>query len=177
MKQVPCPGPTNNRGHRTKFSCPRFVHPWMPKVKKTFVNKGCIQCSPLLSPPFHHNYLQQQECDEPIINNVKNEWYWCVLVCVCHFVAALVSAQYVPDAVRYWRRRLIATPLPILLCVSLFFFFVVVMLVLKVVITGYVSSKSLTLRLLMSYIYIYIYIYGAPILDVSRSHTTTQHSR
>jgi len=33
--------------------------------------------------------------------------------------------------------------------------------------------KSLTLRLLMSY----IYIYGAPILDVSRSHTMTQHSR
>ena len=38
---------------------------------------------------------------------------------------------------------------------------------------------DLTLRRLMSYIYIYIYIYiyGAPILDVSRSHTTTQHSR
>ena len=36
---------------------------------------------------------------------------------------------------------------------------------------------TLTLRLLMSYIYIYIYIYGAPILDVSRSYTTTQHSR
>jgi len=35
----------------------------------------------------------------------------------------------------------------------------------------------LTLRRLMSYIYIYIYMYGAPILDVSRSHTTTQHSR
>ena len=35
----------------------------------------------------------------------------------------------------------------------------------------------LTLRLLMSYIYIYIYIYGALILDVSRSHTTTQHIR
>ena len=34
-------------------------------------------------------------------------------------------------------------------------------------------SHALTLRLLMSY----IYIYGAPILDVSRSHTTTQHSR
>jgi len=33
--------------------------------------------------------------------------------------------------------------------------------------------KSLTLRLLMSY----IYIYGTPILDVSRSHTATQHSR
>ena len=31
--------------------------------------------------------------------------------------------------------------------------------------------SRLTLRLLMSY------IYGAPILDVSRSHTTTQHSR
>jgi len=42
-----------------------------------------------------------------------------------------------------------------------------------------IRVKSLTLGLLMSYIYIYIYIYiyGAPILDVSRSHTTTQHSR
>ena len=52
-----------------------------------------------------------------------------------------------------------------------------------------IKVKSLTCRLLMSYIYIYIYvyiyicvyiyiyIYGAPILDVSRSHTTTQHSR
>ena len=34
-----------------------------------------------------------------------------------------------------------------------------------------IRVKSLILRLLMSY------IYGAPILDVSRSHTTTQHSR
>jgi len=32
-------------------------------------------------------------------------------------------------------------------------------------------NGSLTLRVLMSY------IYGAPILDVSRSHTTTHHSR
>ena len=42
-----------------------------------------------------------------------------------------------------------------------------------------IRVESLTLRLLMSYIYIYIYIYiyGAHILDVSRSHTTTQHSR
>ena len=40
-----------------------------------------------------------------------------------------------------------------------------------------IGVKSLTLRLLMSYIYIYIYIYGAPILHVSRSHTTTHHSR
>jgi len=46
-----------------------------------------------------------------------------------------------------------------------------------------IRVKSLTLRLLMSYIYIYIYIhththiYGAHILDVSTSHTTTQHSR
>ena len=38
-----------------------------------------------------------------------------------------------------------------------------------------IKVKSLTLWRLMSYIY--IYIYGAPILDVSRSHTTTQHSR
>ena len=34
-----------------------------------------------------------------------------------------------------------------------------------------IRVKSLTLRLLMSY------IYGAHILDVSRSHTTTHHSR
>ena len=42
-----------------------------------------------------------------------------------------------------------------------------------------IRVKLLTFRLLMLYIYIYIYmyIYGAPILDVSRSHTTTQHSR
>ena len=33
-----------------------------------------------------------------------------------------------------------------------------------------IMVKSLTLRLLMSY------IYGAPILDVSRSHTTTHQS-
>ena len=42
---------------------------------------------------------------------------------------------------------------------------------------GRIRVKSLTLRLLMAYIYIYIYIYGAHILDVSRSHTTTHHSR
>ena len=42
-----------------------------------------------------------------------------------------------------------------------------------------IRVKSLNFRLLVSYIYIYIYIYiyGAPILEVSRSHTTTQHSR
>ena len=34
-----------------------------------------------------------------------------------------------------------------------------------------IRVKLLTFRLLMSY------IYGAPILDVSRSHTTTQHSQ
>jgi hypothetical protein len=40
-----------------------------------------------------------------------------------------------------------------------------------------IRVKPLTLRLLMSYIYIYIYIYIAPIPNVSRSHTTTHHSR
>ena len=34
-----------------------------------------------------------------------------------------------------------------------------------------IRVKLLTFRLLMSY------VYGVPILDVSRSHTTTQHSR
>ena len=37
--------------------------------------------------------------------------------------------------------------------------------------TGIITADILTLRQLMSY------IYEAPILDVSRSHTTTQHSR
>ena len=47
------------------------------------------------------------------------------------------------------------------------------------VLQGAAYEYSLTLRVLMSYIYIYIYIYiyGAPILDVSRLHTTTHHSR
>jgi len=51
-----------------------------------------------------------------------------------------------------------------------------------------VKSLSLTLRRRTTYIYVALwrsltlrrlmsYIYGAPILDVSRSHTTTQHSR
>jgi hypothetical protein len=40
-----------------------------------------------------------------------------------------------------------------------------------------VKLLTLTLLMLYIYIYIYIYIYGAPILDVSGSHTTTQHSR
>jgi len=42
-----------------------------------------------------------------------------------------------------------------------------------------IRVKSLTLKLLMSYIYIYVCVCvcGTPILDVSRSHTTTQHSR
>ena len=38
-----------------------------------------------------------------------------------------------------------------------------------------IRVKILTFRRLISYIY--IYMYGVPILDVSRSHTTTQHSR
>ena len=48
-----------------------------------------------------------------------------------------------------------------------------------------IRVKSLTLRLLMSYIYVCVCacacacvcVCGAPILDVSRSHTTTHHSR
>jgi len=40
-----------------------------------------------------------------------------------------------------------------------------------VILTGKGGRLLLTLRLLMSY------IYGAPIRDVSRSHTTTHHSR
>ena len=38
---------------------------------------------------------------------------------------------------------------------------------------AFAVGTYLTLRRLMSY----IYIYGAPILDVSRSHPKTQHSR
>jgi len=49
-----------------------------------------------------------------------------------------------------------------------FFHILQVLIFINVYIWGY---SCLTLRRLMSY------IYGAPILDVSRSHTTTQHSR
>jgi len=57
---------------------------------------------------------------------------------------------------------------------SVFFKLSVVLLLPKrfpVVIRSEYSAMPLTLRRLMSY------IYGAPILDVSRSHTMTQHSR
>ena len=40
-----------------------------------------------------------------------------------------------------------------------------------IILSTHQAVEPLTLRLLMSY------IYGAPTLDVSRSHTTTQHSR
>ena len=46
-----------------------------------------------------------------------------------------------------------------------------VILVTDVLKDASILSADLTLRLLMSY------IYGAPILDVSTSYTTTQHSR
>jgi hypothetical protein len=82
-------------------------------IKETFnVLLGC-------PPPYHYNYLQHKECDEPITNNVTNEWYSCISARVCHF-AALVSAEYVPDVVPYWCTRFIATTFPILLRVSLF---------------------------------------------------------
>ena len=41
----------------------------------------------------------------------------------------------------------------------------------RIIVWFHHTNNILTLRRLMSY------IYGAPILDVSRSHTTTQHSR
>jgi hypothetical protein len=45
------------------------------------------------------------------------------------------------------------------------------MIHLQILTENVLVTTKLTLRWLMSY------IYGAPILDVSRSHTTTQHSR
>ena len=60
--------------------------------------------------------------------------------------------QVLSCASRYWLHHQIVSNCPFLKC-----------------------TQGLTLRRLMSYIY--IYIYGAPILDVSRSYTTTQHSR
>ena len=72
-------------------------------------------------PPFHHNYLQQQECDEHVIQNVTNEWGSCIPARVCHFAASF-SAEYVPDVACQRYRRHIATPLPILLRVALFLY-------------------------------------------------------
>ena len=61
------------------------------------------------------------------------------------------------------------------LCYFNYFSFVCSLLCILLSVYGYSSrcSTYLTLRRLTSY----IYIYGTPILDVSRSHTTTQHSR
>jgi len=66
----------------------------------------------------------------------------------------------------------------VLLCCSLFIISLGTVLSLCYLCVGSIRSRTfvasllvLTLRRLMSY------IYGAPILDVSRSHTTTQHSR
>jgi len=79
------------------------------------------------------------------------------------------------------------TPMQFCFCIENFLFAITLRLVLgptyyrvqgvwqgyrNVRLTTHVSPLlKLTLRRLMSY------IYGAPILDVSRSHTTTQHSR
>jgi len=43
--------------------------------------------------------------------------------------------------------------------------------------TGHLTSTERFNPQAINVIYTYIYIYEAPILDVSRSHTTTQHSR
>jgi len=40
-----------------------------------------------------------------------------------------------------------------------------------------ISSSSVTINKCLTLRSLTLYIYGAPILDVSRSHTTTQHSR
>ena len=62
------------------------------------------------------------------------------------------------------------------MCSSMDFLWLIIRLSigwLPMMLTVVVHVTHLTLRRLT----LYIYIYGAPILDVSRSHTTTQHSR
>jgi len=106
--------------HRTKFSCPRFVHPWKSKVKKTFGNKRYIQCSPLLSPRTTIIIYNNKSAMNPSFTMLRMSGTGAyVRVSVCRF-AALVSAECVPDVFCYWCRRLIETSLPILLRVSLF---------------------------------------------------------
>jgi len=104
-------------------------------------------------------------------------WHFCVLHSVCISIHPLIDlfiwrhththARTHARAHTHTRARAQArththTPVCTYLCFLSFLFssFLLFFLVL-----------TLTLRLLMSY------IYGAPILDVSRSHTTTQHSR
>jgi len=74
------------------------------------------------------------------------------------------------------QRQGMARTFPKFLCCSITFCFVLfcVLFVCKCVLYychRVATQLQLTLRRLMSY------IYGAPILDVSRSHTTTQHRR
>jgi len=42
---------------------------------------------------------------------------------------------------------------------------------------SYFNARAAELGLVLTLRSLTLYIYGAPILDVSRSHTTTQHSR
>jgi len=71
--------------------------------------------------------------------------------------------SYVSDTQALWA----SLPIVMTAVIKVLFFFDTVN---SNVVTAHTALK-LTLRRLMSY------IYGAPILDVSRSHTTTQHSR
>ena len=85
-------------------------------------------------------------------------------------------SQLFPCSVKQRRYRSIFFSVFLLGVVESYFAFLVTNMECDIVLAFH-SAHTLTLRLLMSYIYIYIYVYGAHILDVSRSHTTTQHSR
>jgi hypothetical protein len=91
-------------------------------------------------PLYHHNYLQHQECDEPIMHNVTNEWYWCIPQCVCHLCCFSLCGICTRCCLLLTQTSYCNTTSGFASRIPLF---VVVMLVLKVAITGYVSSEVL----------------------------------
>jgi len=94
-----------------------------------------------------------------------------VLVFVLRISVINKETSVVGGETRKGRDYNIKTDLKLGCCLEREFWLVCIKPVPKHMIFATSSPDLLTLRLLMSY------IYGAPILDVSRSHTATQHSR
>ena len=151
----------------TVCTCVVCVTAWLPTVLAN--TDGRIE-----------NWLLQGQCDYYLsVRNLN------VLLMLAHANTIVITIRFIVKFLRmclHAKSIILVTILSILETVTFFALYVETSL-LKERLTPcaeeYVNSpvpnkctiQNLTLRWLMSY------IYGAPILDVSRSHTTTQHSR
>jgi len=109
-------------------------------------------------------------------NNIPFTWHRAFRTFLCHAGHSLhdpyrnTNGWATTTTLTFWHRSFTFNPLkPELIPIC----YLLALLAHHFLHVSRIRVKPLTLRWLMSY----IYIYGAPILDVSRSHTTTQHSR